>query len=83
MDILQVLSIILEIVAVIFALLIALKNGKLYGYGFALTFAIYVYYDSAKYFNWEVSNALLSPIFFVATVSAVMSLICLFYKTNK
>ena len=80
MEILQPVSIILEAIIVIVAIAIAVRKKKCYGCGFALTFAIYVYYDSAKYFGWGALSAWLYPLFFVATVSALFSMISLYKK---
>lgn len=80
METLQTISIVLESIIVIVALMIALKKKQLYGYGFALTFAIYVYYDYAKLAGSAVSATTLSILFFIATLSAALSVICLYRK---
>ena len=67
-------SIFLEAVIVIIALLLAVDKKRLYGYGFALTFGIYVVYDLANQFHYAISSDLLIIIFFVATVSALYSI---------
>lgn len=77
---LQYISIILEAVAVIIAILIVAKKKGVYGWGFALTFAIYVYYDYARLAGSLVSESLLSVMFFVATLSALASLLWLYRK---
>lgn len=67
-------SIFLEAVIVILALLLAVIRKKMYGYGFALTFGIYVVYDLANQFHLAISSNTLTIIFFVATVSALFSI---------
>lgn len=70
--ILQIASIVLEgLVALISA--VAAFRGRSYMYGFAFTFAIYVFYDLAKLYGWGVPQNALSIIFFVATLSALAS----------
>ncbi len=71
-QILQIASIALEgLVALISA--IAAFRGRSYMYGFAFTFAIYVFYDLAKLYGWGVPQNALSIIFFIATLSALAS----------
>jgi hypothetical protein len=48
MAVLHLFSIFLEAVIVVIALLLAVHKKRLYGYGFALTFGIYVVYDLAN-----------------------------------
>ena len=78
METLQLISIALELVIVAVALGIALKKGIAYGYGFALTFAIYVFYDLANLFSWEISVSVLQISFFVATLSALISILAVY-----
>jgi hypothetical protein len=44
---------------------------KAFAYGFALTFAIYVFYDLAKLGPLDIPSIVLYPLFFVATLSAL------------
>ena len=73
MNILQLISICIEFVIVIISLMIARSKKKVYGYGFALTFAIYVFYDLARLLSFDVDEMLLYSLFFIATVSALIS----------
>ncbi len=68
-ELLQYVSIGIEALIVLFALLIGYKKGKKYGYGIALTFAIYVFYDLTKVIPLTIPNEVLYPIFFVGTLS--------------
>lgn len=77
MNIIPVVSIVLEFVIAVLALVIAFR-GRWYMIGFALTFAIYVYYDLARHYAWEVSEDLLSVAFLIATLAALVSLIGIF-----
>ena len=82
MNIFQLISIILEIGVTIIALMIALKKKKAYGWFIALTFIIYVFYDSMKLMNhWNIEGIVLSVMFFVATVS-IFTAVWFIYREN-
>jgi len=81
MEILQISSIVLEAIIVLVALMIAFGKKKMYGLGFALTFAIYVYYDLAKLMEWQTLPSLLPILFFIATLSAMLSMVGLLRKS--
>ncbi len=67
-----IVSIILEGgVAVIAAL--AAAQGRPYLYGLDFTFAAYVLYDFARLMHWAVDEPLLSGLFLLATVTAMMA----------
>ncbi|MFA5113885.1 MAG: hypothetical protein WC529_06300 [Candidatus Margulisiibacteriota bacterium] len=69
MDFLHPFSILLEAVAAVLGVLLATQKRKAWGWCLALTFAIYVYYDLARYLNWGVSPDILYLSFFIASVS--------------
>lgn len=71
----ETISIVLEVIVVVVALLIAKSKRKMYGYGLALTFAIYVLFDSAREFNLEIPEQTLNLLFLVASISALWSLV--------
>ncbi len=71
MDTLQLFSIIIEAVVVFMLLYGAIYKGAVCAYGMALTFAIYVFYDLVKFFNLGISESILTPAFFVASLSAL------------
>ncbi|MEK7672865.1 MAG: hypothetical protein AAB373_03195 [Patescibacteria group bacterium] len=79
MNIIPVVSIVLEVVIALLALVAAFR-GKAYILGFVITFGIYVYYDLAREYSWAVSENLLSVGFLVATVTALVSMIFLIRK---
>ncbi|MBI4232637.1 hypothetical protein HY605_05370 [Candidatus Peregrinibacteria bacterium] len=79
MNMIPIVSIILEVVIALLAL-VACFRGQFYMIGFALTFGIYVYYDLARLYEWEVSESLLSVAFLIATVAALISMIALLQK---
>lgn len=73
MNIVQLISITMEFAIAILALLMGVQKKKAYGYGFAVTFGIYVFYDLARLFAFTVPEGVLTAIFFVATVSALFA----------
>ena len=75
---LQFVSILLEVVIVVLAVLSARKKKKSLGYGFALTFTIYVFYDLAKLLVINVPDSILYLTFFVATLSALYSILIIY-----
>lgn len=79
---LGVLSIIVEIIIVIVSLKLAFSKKKIYGYGLALTFGIYVLYDSIRQFDLEVSPLAAELLFAVASFSALWS-VWTIYKGKK
>ena len=67
-----ILSIILEAAVAILAILAARKRSP-YFYGLAFTFGIYVLYDVARMMQINVQEGLLSVLFLIATVSALVA----------
>jgi len=65
-------SIILEVAVAIVAVLAA-RQGRPYLYGLAFTFAAYVLYDLARLLDWEVEGPLLSGLFLLATITALIA----------
>ena len=81
METLQLISITLEFIIVVVSLLLAIQKRRVYGWGFAITFAIYVFYDLANLYGWEVNAALLSVSFLAATLSALLAIQMLYKKS--
>jgi len=79
--IIHYISIALEAVIVIISLLTAIIKKRYYCYGFALTFAIYVFYDLINLKNVDMSNTILY-LFFIATLSALWA-VCVIYTRKK
>lgn len=82
MDLIPLVSILIEIIISAMALVVAYR-GHAYMIGFAVTFGIYVYYDLARYYAWEVSESLLSGVFFIATLAALVSMVGILKKSSK
>jgi hypothetical protein len=74
MEMIPVVSIILEALIAVLALVIAFRKRP-YMIGLAVTFGIYVYYDMARYYKWEIAESWLSVVFLIATLSALVSMI--------
>jgi hypothetical protein len=67
-----VISIVLEAAVAIVAVLAA-RKGKPYLYGLAFTFGAYVLYDLARLLQWDVHGGLLSGLFLLATITALIA----------
>ena len=65
-------SIVLEAIAVLLCLA-AFFKGKKYMAGFAVTFAVYVYYDLMRLTSVSVPELFTEGAFFIATVCALLS----------
>jgi hypothetical protein len=68
----MLVSIALEAAVAVIAVLAA-RQGRPHLYGLALTFAIYVLYDLARVRQWTVDATLLSALFLLATVAALVA----------
>jgi len=75
------LSIIIEIIVAVMGLRLFL-NKKTFGLGIFVTFGIYVVYDLVKLSSINFNTDLLYLIFFIASVSALLTVIQL-SKTKK
>lgn len=69
----DVVSLLIEVVVVFLALMLAVSRGKRYGYLIALTFAIYVFYDAARFLSMSVDQNLTSSLFLIASVSILFA----------
>jgi hypothetical protein len=65
-------AIIVEAAVAVLAILGALKDRP-HLYGFALTFAIYVLYDVGRLLGWNVGEGVLSVLFLLAALSALVA----------
>ncbi|HTY13233.1 MAG TPA: hypothetical protein VMD02_03480 [Candidatus Omnitrophota bacterium] len=71
MDIVQLVSVFLEIMVTVVALMIAVGKNKVYGWCFTLTFMIYVFYDVSRFAFLNVPADIMSIMFFIASFSAL------------
>lgn len=67
-----IISIVLEAAVAVIAALAA-AQGRPYLYGLAFTFAAYVLYDLARFMRWGVEGPLLSGLFLLATLTALVA----------
>ena len=65
-------SIILEVIVAVVTVLAA-RRGRPYLYGLAFTFAAYVFYDLARLMDGDVEGPLLSGLFLLATITALLA----------
>lgn len=75
MNILQLSSIVIEAVIVCVLLYAAIKKQRVCAWGMALTFFIYVFYDLARLFSFNISEDVSSSMFFVASLSALWAVL--------
>jgi hypothetical protein len=74
-----IISIILEAAVAIIAVLAA-RKGNPYIYGLAFTFGAYVLYDLGRLLQWDVQGGLLSGLFLLATITALIAVWGLYRK---
>ncbi len=74
MEYLLILSIILEAIIVILCLMTVRSKKKNYIIGLAITFAIYVFYDSVRLLNISVNPLLKEGSFLLATIFALWAI---------
>jgi hypothetical protein len=75
-----IISIILEAAVAIIAVLAA-RKGNPYIYGLAFTFGAYVLYDLGRLLQWDVQGGLLSGLFLLATIAALIAVWGLYRKS--
>ncbi|MDP8233831.1 MAG: hypothetical protein P9M06_03390 [Candidatus Saelkia tenebricola] len=81
MSMVNYISIVLEVITVVLGIMIATVKKKGFGWGIALTFAIYVFYDLVRFFKLQISGSFLSAIFLIGTVSILWG-VWRIYKTS-
>ena len=74
-----VVSIILEAAVAVIAALAAWA-GRPYLYGLSFTFTAYVLYDLARLLQWPVEGPLLSGLFLLATITALVAVWALYQE---
>jgi len=83
MNILHAVSIMLEVITLVFGVLLATVRKKSYGWLIALTFFIYVFYDMANFTPLNISKDILYALFFVASASILLAVISAFTDKNN
>jgi hypothetical protein len=79
---LQYVAVVVEGVIAALGLMLAVKKKRFFGYGIFLTFGIYVFYDLVRLTSTAISNAVMYPVFFVATLSMLWVAV-LVYRENR
>jgi len=69
MDVLVLISLFAEVIVSILGIMLAVVRKKDFGWGIALTFSIYVFYDAVRFFNIKTSATLIGTLFFIASIS--------------
>lgn len=82
MNLVQLISIAMEVVVLVLGIKIATEKRRTYGWFIALTFTIYVIYDLANLFNYGIPSGLLRTIFFIASVS-ILYAVWQIYQSKK
>jgi hypothetical protein len=77
-----IVSIILEAAVALIAALAA-AHGRPYLYGLAFTFAAYVLYDLARLMHRAVEGPVLSWLFLIATVTALIAVVGLWWDRGN
>jgi len=83
MEYLQLVSILMEAVIFVVALMGGVYRKKIYGYLLALTFAIFVFYDLAKLGIFTAADSVLQIAFFIASLSALIGVWEVFIDVPK
>ena len=73
-SIVRVISIVVEMCAICLGVLIAVRKKKEYGWLIAVTFLIYVFYDSARFFGMKVNTDIADIVFLAASLSIAAAL---------
>ncbi len=81
MNLLHLLSILLEVIVAALGVVLAISKKKIYGWCIAVTFVLYVVYDLANLLAWNISQDTLYTIFFVATVSILWAVWNIFLES--
>lgn len=81
MNLLHLLSILLEVVVATLGVMLAIRKKKMYGWCIAVTFLLYVIYDLANLLAWSISQDTLYTIFFVATLSILWAVWNIFLES--
>jgi hypothetical protein len=79
-EILDGISIGIEIIAVFLGIAIAARKGRQYGWFVASTFALYVCYDFIRLSGFGIPAGFLSVIFLIASLSVLAALLLMYQE---
>jgi hypothetical protein len=71
MEIFVIISLAAEVLVAVLGLMLAIARKKDFGWGIALTFSIYVFYDLVRFLALPVSNEIIGSLFFIASISVL------------
>ena len=77
-----IISIMIEAAVCVIAFLAA-RRSSVFIYGLSLTFGIYVVYDLVRLMGWSVDGRIISSLFLVACISALIAVSCLYFSSGK
>ena len=83
MEIFIIMALAAEVMAAILGLMIAIRNKKDFGWGIALTFSIYVFYDIVRFLALRVSEVLIGSLFFIASIAILWSVWRIYQESAK
>lgn len=83
MNFFDIASLTAEILVTGLGFTIAISKKKAYGWLLALTFGIYVIYDSTRFFAITISKDILSLLFFIASISILIATYLIYKKLNN
>ena len=83
MEIFIIMALAAEVMAAILGLMIAIRNKKDFGWGIALTFSIYVFYDIVRFLALRVSEVLIGSLFFIASIAILWSVWRIYEESAK
>lgn len=69
MEIFIIISLAAEVLVAVLGILLATARKKTFGWGIALTFSIYVFYDVVRFLVLPVPEAIIGSLFFIASIS--------------
>jgi hypothetical protein len=79
-DLLQPLAVVFELAVAVIAVLIAIKNKKVYGWFIAATFALFVIFDIFRIFSLPMPDAVHSLIFLIACGSMLYAVWLMYWE---
>jgi len=80
-DFLQIIAVLIEVVITVIAVLIATRRQKIYGWGIAVTFGLFILFDAIRIFALPVPEAAQALSFLVACGSMLYA-IWLMYREH-
>ncbi len=77
---LDVISVMLEICILVMGILLAAVKKKKYGWGIALTFGVYTFYDLVRFSDVAMPRSIMSVLFLAASASMLWAVGVLYVR---